>query len=201
MARCPKCSGTIGFHLRFAYSPIGYARDGDFRCPHCGIRLGYRGLRSILAVLLQLGPIMAVFYFLSLMPRVPPDLPLWLVFIGVVTGAAGFIFFCLVVATVVPMLLPAQVLPQESSFHSSGASATELSDAQRRFKMLSALVLGVGIVLVSIVTWKASGADPIRAVHIFLPALLWLGVLALAIALRHAYRKLDNAAIDKHDLK
>jgi hypothetical protein len=77
----------------------------------------------------------------------------------------------------------------------------EFSDAQRRYKTMSAVVVGVATVLVSIVTWKASGADPIRPVHIFLPALLWLGVIAMAIALRRAYRKLDNAAIDKYDLK
>jgi len=75
-----------------------------------------------------------------------------------------------------------------------------LAQLQRRYKLMSMVALGATSVLVGVVTWKASQADPIRAIHFWLPALLWVGVILFAVGLWRGYKKLDHVAIEKYNL-
>ena len=65
---------------------------------------------------------------------------------------------------------------------------------------MAIVVLTAGSGLVGVVTWKASHADPFRAIHFWLPAFLWIGVIFLVVALWRGYKKLDHAAIEKYNL-
>ena len=76
-----------------------------------------------------------------------------------------------------------------------------LSQLQRKYKAMSFIAIVATSILVGIVTWKASQANPIRPIHFILPGILWLGVVVMAIALRRNYVKLDEAAIEKYNLR
>jgi hypothetical protein len=72
-----------------------------------------------------------------------------------------------------------------------------LAQLQRKHKAMSIIAVSATSILVGIVTWKASLANPIRPIHYFLPGILWIGVVVMALALRRSYVKLDEAAIEK----
>jgi hypothetical protein len=76
-----------------------------------------------------------------------------------------------------------------------------LSQLQRRYKAMSFIAIAATSILVGIVTWKASQATPIRPIHFILPGVLWIGVVAMAFVLRRFYAKLDEAAIEKYNLR
>jgi hypothetical protein len=83
-----------------------------FRCPSCGIKLGYTGLRQIPAIAISLAPFCLALLALSQIPLIP-NLPIWLFGLGLVFVLVLMFIVGLTGPALLPFLLTAEILDKE----------------------------------------------------------------------------------------
>ena len=73
--------------------------------------------------------------------------------------------------------------------------------AQRRYIVVSTIVVIAYAALMLIVTFKISEAPQLGMGQILVPALLWAFLIWMIWALRKGYLGLDNATVERYNLK
>ena len=73
--------------------------------------------------------------------------------------------------------------------------------AQRRYILMSVLVVVAYAALILVVTFKVAEAPQLGVGQIIVPAVLWAFLIWIIWGLRKGYLRLDDSAIERYNLK